>query len=253
MSQTRVWRLLRGYRQQPPADLAALEGVLVRLSQLAIETAELVELDINPLLADEHGVIALDARIRLAPAAGPAVARLAIRPYPAELEEEATFEGGRVMIRPIRPEDLAQHKEFLARVSPEDRRARFFSAVRELPEADLAHLTQIDYEREMAFIATRAQKDAPAETLGVARVCADADNVEAEFAVLVRSDLQQRGLGTRLMRKLIAYCRARGVQRLIGEVLADNARMLRLAASLGFRLTYLDGGTVRLSVEFGPP
>src|SRR5262249_24324914 len=107
MSQTRVWRLLCGYRQQPAANLVALEGLLVRLSQPAIETAELVELDINPLLADEHGVIALDARIRLAPAAGPAVARLAIRPYPAELEEEGTFEGGRVMLRPIRPEDLA--------------------------------------------------------------------------------------------------------------------------------------------------
>ena len=252
MAQTRVWRLLRGYRQQPAADLAALEGVLVRLSQLAIETAELVELDINPLLVDERGVIALDARIRLAPATGPAVARLAIRPYPVELEEEVTFEGGRVMLRPIRPEDLTQHKEFLARVSPEDRRARFFSAVRELPEADLAHLTQIDYEREMAFIAMRAETGAPGETLGVARVCADADNVEAEFAVLVRSDLQQRGLGTRLMRKLIDYCRTRGVQRLIGEVLADNARMLRLAASLGFQLRYADGGTVRLNLELGP-
>jgi acetyltransferase len=252
MSQTRVWRLLCGYRQQPAVDLAALEGVLVKLAQLAVDTAELVELDINPLLADEHGVLALDARIRLAPASGPAVARLAIRPYPAELEEEAVFEGCRTILRPIRPEDLTQHREFLARVSPEDRRARFFSAVRELPEADLAHLTQIDYEREMAFIATRADPTAHAETLGVARACADADNIEAEFAVLVRSDLQRRGLGTRLLRKLITYCRARGVQRLVGEVLADNTRMLRLAASLGFQLKYVAPGTVRLSLELSP-
>ena len=188
MSQTRVYRLLRGYRDRVAVDLEAVELALMKLAQLAADVPEIVELDVNPLLASERGVLALDARMRVEASPAGALERLAIRPYPVELEEYVELHGRRLLLRPIRPEDFAQHQSFLARITPEDLRTRFFAAIRELPERDLAHLTQIDYEREMAFIAVAAGEGADYETLGVARAHTDPDNVEAEFAVLVRSD-----------------------------------------------------------------
>jgi acetyltransferase len=188
------------------------------------------------LLADDQGVIALDARIRVAPARGPAADRLAIRPYPKELEEWIHLEGRSVLLRPLRPQDAPQHREFLARISPEDLRARFFRAVKELPATDLAYLTQLDYERAMAFIAVCTGEGGSSETLGVVRAQADADNDTAEFAVLVRSDLKGHGLGSLLMDKIIRYCRQRGTRRIVGDVLASNTRMLQLASDHGFAI-----------------
>jgi acetyltransferase len=235
IARTRVARLLSGGRGLPAADLRPLEATLVALAQLAADVAEIAELDINPLLADEQGVIALDARVRLAAAAGGAAARLAIRPYPAELEEPGQLRGRPLVLRPIRPEDTAAHRQFLARIAPQDMYTRFFAAVRQLPEAELAHLTQIDYDREMAFIAVGRDATGGEEILGVARACADPDNASAEFAVLVRSDLKHQGLGRMLMNKLIRYARERGTGELRGSVLADNVAMLELCRSLGFR------------------
>jgi acetyltransferase len=234
ISRTRVARLLAGARGVAAIDMAALESALVSLAQLASEVAGIGELDINPLLADEHGVIALDARVRLVPDTASAAARLAIRAYPSELEERIAHRGRSLMLRPIRPEDTARHRQFLSRVSSGDLYTRFFSRVRELPDSDLAHFTQIDYDREMAFIAVAAAGAEAGEILGVARACADPDNTAAEFAVLVRSDLKGQGLGSLLMRKLIRYCRERGTRELWGSVLAENAAMLHLARSLGF-------------------
>jgi len=245
ISQTRVYRLLEGYRDHPPVDMAALEQTLVKLAQLAADLPEVVELDINPLLADQRGVIALDARIRVE---ARRAARLAIRPYPVELEQRLEFRGRPILLRPIRPEDFAQHRRFLAHVTPQDMRTRFFSAIRELPDRDLAHLTQLDYEREMAFIAVSEGEDGAEETLGVARAYTDPDNIEAEFAVLVRSDLKGQGLGTVLLQKLIDYCRARGTQRMVGQALAENTRMLHLAAECGFR-QQVSGGLVDLTLD----
>jgi acetyltransferase len=245
IGQTRVSRLLAGYRERPPADLEAIERTLVALAQLAADVPELAELDINPLLADQDGVLALDARIRVAPAAVAGPERLAIRPYPAELEEEANWTGHTLLLRPIRPEDFAQHRRFLGRVLPEDMRERFFAGLRELPDRDLAHLTQIDYEREMAFIAV-AEEAGTHETLGVARACTDPDNVEAELAVLVRSDLKGQGLGKVLVDKLIRYCRARGTARINCLVSRQNVRMLRLAKACGLKPVAQDGDLTTL-------
>ena len=255
ISQTRVQRLLNGYRDYRPVDMLALELALVKLSQLAADVPELLELDINPLLADEHGVLALDARIRIEASQAGATQRLAIRPYPAELEQRVEFHGRPIVLRPIRPEDFAQHQRFLARVTAEDMRTRFFTGIRELPQRDLAHLTQLDYEREMAFIAVAAAEGGTEETLGVARAHTDPDNVEAEFALLVRSDLKGQGLGTLLLEKLIHYCRGRGTQRLIGQALSQNVRMLHLAETHGFRLEPDDCDLVemRLALQEDPP
>ena len=249
ISRTRVARLLAGARGVTAIDMNALESTLVSLAQLASEVAEVAELDINPLLADQHGVIALDARVRLAASSLSAAARLAIRPYPSELEERIEHAGRSLVLRPIRPEDTARHRHFLAQVSPQDLYMRFFRGVHELPESDLARFTQIDYDREMAFIAVAAAGAEAGEILGVARACADPDNTAAEFAVLVRSDLKGQGLGTLLMRKLISYCRERGTGELWGSVLAQNVAMLRLARALGFRIRSSGQGTEEAALD----
>ncbi|MBK7251453.1 MAG: bifunctional acetate--CoA ligase family protein/GNAT family N-acetyltransferase [Gammaproteobacteria bacterium] len=253
IGRTRIARLLAGYRDRPPVDHAALELALVQLAQLAADVPEIIELDINPLLVDEQGAIALDARVRVARAPERGAARLAIRPYPRELEERAEFEGRELLLRPIRPEDRLLHEAFLARISPEDMRTRFFRTVRTLPGSELARLTQIDYEREMAFIALGVDERGDAETLGVARAHTDPENHAAEFAVLVRSDLKGRGLGSILLAKLVRYCRARGTQILHGEVLAENARMLHLAEASGFRVESRDAGCVHVRLELQAP
>jgi acetyltransferase len=249
IARTRVNRFLDAYRDRRPVDRRALELALVQLSQLIIDIAEIVELDINPLLADERGVLALDARIRVARATGRAADRLAIRPYPAELEEWVELEGRRLLLRPIRPEDLSQHREFVSHISAEDMHTRFFGSMRTLPDEQLASLTQIDYERAMAFIAEERLEEGERRTLGVARAYADGDNVTAEFAIIVRSDLKGHGLGSLLLEKLIRYCRKRGLRRIVGEVLLQNRRMLELAASLGFTSEYARDGIVRVTLE----
>jgi len=233
---TRVSRLLAGYRDHLPANVDAVCEVLVRISTLLADLPEVMELDINPLLADQAGVLALDARMRVATANRAGTERFAIRPYPQELEEYKDWEGRKLLLRPIRPEDAPQHVQFFRTLDPEDIRFRMFTQMRELPPSQLARLTQIDYDREMAFIAT-VSTGAGAETLGVARAVADPDNVSAEFAVIVRSDLKGKGLGALLMNKLIRYCRARGTHDLVGDALPHNHRVLQLARRLGFSVT----------------
>ena len=156
VSRTRVARLLAGYRDHPPARLDAVYDVLIAVSQMLADLPELAELDINPLLADHDGVIALDARAaRRAATRRPAPARFAITPYPGRACETVHWQGERIMLRPIRPEDEAQHRAFVERLEPEDLRLRFFMRAASCRAARLARLTQIDYAREMAFIAVR--------------------------------------------------------------------------------------------------
>lgn len=236
VSRTRVARLLAGYRDRPPADRQALCLALVQVSQMISDLADIAEIDINPLLVDDHGVIALDARIRVRKSPVPAADRLAIRPYPSELEDHFAFMGREVVLRPIRPEDEPQHARFVQQVDAEDLRLRFFHAVRIATHNQLARFTQIDYDREMAFIASVDDGLDTAETWGVVRAIADPDNTQAEFAILVRSDIKGRGLGSVLMRKIIAYCKARGTGRVVGSVLSGNQRMLALARELGFEM-----------------
>ena len=236
LSRTRVSRLLAGYRNHPPANVQALCRVLVQLSHLVAAVPEIVELDINPLLVDSQDAIALDARIRIAVEGADGANRFAIRPYPEELEEWITWQEERILLRPIKPEDGAAHIEFFRALDREDVRLRFFSYLGELVPAQLARFTQIDYDREMAFIATRSRAHGGSETLGVVRGVADPDNERAEFAIIVRSDLKGRGLGSALMRKLIDYFASRGTTTLVGEMAAGNQAMARLATDAGFEI-----------------
>ena len=254
VARTRVARLLAGYRDRPRADLDALYDVLVRIGQMAADLPELAELDINPLLADADGVIALDARMRLAavPAGADPLARLAILPYPAQLERRVDSALGALVLRPIRPEDAAAHQAFFRALTPADVRLRMFATMRALSPPQLARFTQIDYAREMAFILTRPGAGGD-QTLGVARVAIDPDNVAGEFAIVVRSDLQGRGLGRILMEALLDYCRARKLALLRGVALSGNAAMLALARRCGFAATDGADGTTRLELALGAP
>jgi acetyltransferase len=251
VSRTRIAKLLAGYRDRPAADTDAIVRTLLQVSDLVANVPGIVELDINPLLADETGVVALDARVAVARTGGAGVERFAIKPYPAELEETVAWDGSTLLLRPIRPDDGEQHRAFLAALTPEDLHHRVFIRTRGLHDTQLGRLTQIDYDREMAFVAVLRRPGA-AETLGVVRAIADPDNRDAEFAIIVRSDLKGRGLGSLLLAKMIAYCRRRGTQRLIGEALAGNARVLALARRYGFALTpSADGSSIMLATDLG--
>jgi len=230
ISRTRISRLLRGFRGRPSVNMDALAAALVSVSRLMLDHPEVVELDINPILADADGVIALDARVRLDdPAHRP---QSAIVPYPRELETNEPLRDGTVMhLRPIRPDDATLARRFLESVSPEDIRARFHGAMRDFSGALLIRLTQIDYDREIALIGFRDGDDLP---LGVVRLYSEPDHVSGEFAILVRSDLHGHGLGTILMHRIIRVARDRGLSRIVGSVLRDNTRMLRLVRELGF-------------------
>jgi acetyltransferase len=234
VARTRVSRLLKGWRDTPAVDQDALHGVLVTVSRMLADLPELAELDINPLVVNHEGAIALDARVRLDARQPGGAAHFAIRPYPDELVEQVTWQDRAITVRPIRPEDESRHAEFLSHLDPEDIRMRVFYSRRSMERTELARLTQIDYAREMAFVAIGDGPEGEPQTLGVARAVVDPDNIAAEFGVIVRSELKGSGLGHLLMGRLIAHFRAQGTQRMVGTVLRENRRMMELAHSLGF-------------------
>jgi acetyltransferase len=242
IAHTRVSRLMQGYRNIPPVNVHALQLALIKTSQLIVDHPQIEELDINPVFADAEGILALDARIRATDPRGGQTERLAIRPYPKQEEEWVRLKNGqRVLLRPIQPEDEPAHHDFLNRLTPQDRYYRFFKSIDDMTHSTLARFTQIDYDREMAFIAVGKNTRGENETWGVARAIADADHTEAEFAIVVRSDLHGIGLGHQLLEKLIRYCRQRGIERLVGQSLQENQSIRRLAEKFQFRSSLQDG------------
>jgi len=237
IARTRISRMLKAYRNVPAADEHAVALTLVKVAQLAADLPEIRELDINPMLADESGVIAVDARIRVAPVdkAGRGLQgnpRFAIRPYPKEWEKHISLrDGTAVFVRPVRPEDEPLYPPFFAQVTEQDLRLRFFAPVRTFTHTFIARFTQLDYARAMAFIAL---EEASGAMLGVVRLHANANYDQGEYAILVRSDLKGRGLGWLLMQLMIDYARAEGLRRIEGQVLAENTTMLAMCRELGF-------------------
>lgn len=230
---TRIGRLLAGFRDRKPADRAAIVKALNGLSQLVIDFPCLVGVDINPLLADADGAIALDARIEIDPERvdehGPNPA-LVIRPYPVEWARTIATSGATFEVRPIKPADLSLYPRFLARVSPEDVRLRFLAPRRHFSDEMLKRLTQLDYDRDIAFVALEDGGDLAA----IARLSCDPERQRAEYAIFVRTDLQGHGLGWSLLHHLIDYARSEKIESIEGIVLAENVKMLAMCREVGF-------------------
>lgn len=238
IEQTRIGRLLAGFRDRKPADRGAIVTALNGVSQMIVDFPCVVSLDINPLLADADGVIALDARIEIEPERveeqGPNPA-LAIRPYPSGWERAFSADGGHYHIRPIKPADIALYPPFLASISPDDLRLRFLSPRKNFSDQMLKRLTQLDYDRDMAFVALEASSGALA---GVSRLSCNPDRTVAEYALLVRTDLQGHGLGWELLSQIVDYAKADGIGRIEGMVLSENIRMLAMCREFGFSITH---------------
>lgn len=233
ISRTRISRLLAGYRDHPPADIGAISDTLIKLGELLADLPQIAELDINPLIADENGVLALDARIVVHDTQETGSKRFAIRPYPPEFVKELILtDGSAVTLRPIRPEDEPGLVDMVHRSDAQDVRLRFLGSVKDFPHLMAARLSQIDYDREMALVA----ESNSGEITGVVRIIADPDNEEAEYAIMVRSDMKGRGLGYRLMNEILDHAQQRGLKRVFGDVMRENGPMLHMAEDLGFRI-----------------
>jgi acetyltransferase len=238
IDRTRVSRLLQAYRDVPAVKPDAVAMVLVKLAQMAADIPQIRELDINPLLADEAGVLAVDARIAVGHVErkfrGSGPANFAVRPYPSQWQRHIEVKDGwRVFVRPIRPEDEPPIHEFLRHVTSHDLRLRFFAAMKEFTHEFIARLTQLDYARAMAFVAL---DEVTHEIVGVVRIHSDSIYETGEYAILLRSDLKGRGLGWALMQLIIEYARSEGLKTISGDVLQENTVMLTMCRDLGFEL-----------------
>jgi len=248
---TRVYPLLGQFRNLPPINMEALELVLLRVSEMVCELPWIATLDINPLIVDEAGTVAVDARIvveNVAPTAD-RYDHMAIHPYPSHLISRWTVpDGTEITIRPIKPEDAELEIDFVRGLSAETKYYRFMNTMRELPPAMVARLTQIDYDREMAFLATIQDGEVEKE-IGVCRYAVNPDGESCEFAVVVADEWQHRGLARRLMGTLIETARNKGLSYMNGVFLANNERMLRFVQGLGFVLSNdPDDSTIKLGV-----
>ncbi|MGY2937536.1 acyl-CoA synthetase (NDP forming)/RimJ/RimL family protein N-acetyltransferase [Bradyrhizobium sp. GM6.1] len=238
IDRTRVSRLLRAYRDVPAVKPDAVAMVLVKLAQMAADISGIREFDINPLLADETGVTAVDARVAVGPPqrkfAGSGAANFAVRAYPSQWERRLKLkEGWRIFARPLRPEDEPTIHAFLRHVTAHDLRLRFFAPMKEFTHEFIARLTQLDYARAMAFIAF---DEATGEMVGVVRLHSDSIYESGEYAILLRSDLKGKGLGWALMQLIIDYARSEGLKAISGDVLRENTTMLEMCRQLGFEV-----------------
>jgi len=251
MEQTRVYRLLQGYRNTPPANLEALEEILIRLAQLATDFSQIQELDINPLHITPQGICAVDARVLLKPSATSAPHHLVISPYPDQYEEHTqTSAGVDIFVRPIRPEDAPLLIELFDSLSPQSVYRRFFTPMKRLPHRMLARFTQIDYDRHIALVAL-PESESKETMLGVARVIIGRNLKEAEFSVVVSDPWQGKGIGAALLQRCISIAKERGIETVMGTVLTENTQMLALGEKLGFKIKRVSGaGEYELSIDF---
>ncbi len=237
---TRASKILDQFHNMPPVDREALKEVLLCISEMVCELPWIMELDLNPLIVDEEGAIAADARIVIdhaAGASGDRYAHMAIYPYPVHLIQEWTMNDGKVVtIRPIRPEDADMEQEFVKAMSDESRYYRFMDTLRELTQTMLVRFTQIDYDREMALVATLPDEEGKESQIGVARYVVNPDGESVEFALAVGDNWQKCGVGRKLMTALIDCARLKGYRAVVGDVLSTNSKMFRLMTSLGFTI-----------------
>ncbi len=238
IKRTRVSQLLGEWQNQPPVDSDAIIQVLLRISDMVCKLPYIKELDINPLVVDEKGALAVDAKfvVDFPPASVDRYAHMAIYPYPTQFVSELQLaDGSSLTVRPIRPEDAEMVKDFVQKLSKESRFFRFMETLNELSPSMLVRFTQIDYDREIALVAVRRSGDRD-EQLGVARYTTNPDGESCEFALVVRDDVQGKGVGSRLMKALMETAASRGLRVMEGEVLSNNVKMLALMQKLGFSI-----------------
>lgn len=234
VGRTHAARLIREHSSDPERDLRRIGELLVTLSQMASDLTELRGLELNPLVLNRDGMLAVDFAMDLG-----TPARFAIMPYPEELREWVTLNNGwEVEVRPIRAEDAPLITGFHRRLSEESIRFRYFHHKADLTQRDLSLLSHINYDRQMAFIAEHPLPEGGKEMLGVVRVWNDADNIRTEFSIIVRDDLQGLGIGSLLMEKMIRYSKRLGTLEMVGKIMVDNRPMRALMEHLGFRLSY---------------
>ena len=232
---TRIGKILGPFKNMPSIDMGALENIVLHVSELVCELPEVREMDINPLMADESGVVALDARIIIQPMpVTKPYGHMAIMPYPSHIVHCAMLKDGTtVMIRPVRPEDAQMQQEFVRNLSEESRYNRYMSSIKQLSQSMLVRFTQLDYDREMALAMVWPTAEGE-EQLAVARYITDPDNESCEFALEVADSWQGKGIGVILMQALFDAAKEQGLKTMVGEVLASNKGMLKLMARLGF-------------------
>jgi len=233
---TKISKLLGAFRHMPPIDMEALESVLLRVSEMVCELPWLREMDINPLIIDEHGALAADARVMVdfRPLSTDRYSHMAIYPYPAYLVQEWQLpDGTDITIRPIRPEDAEMEQDFVRDLSDEAKYFRFMDTIHELSQVQLVRFTQIDYDREMALIAV-TEKEGREIEIGVCRYATNPDGESCEFALVVGDEWNHKGIGHKLMAALMEAARHKGLKLMEGEVLANNRNMLKLVTRLGF-------------------
>jgi len=240
IDRTKVSRMLASFRHMPAINMELLIDILLRVSNMACELPWIREMDINPLLMDENGAVAVDARILVGypkPSTDP-YNHLAIHPYPAHLVTRVQLNDGTdIIIRPIRPEDAEIEQQFIRSLSAKSKYFRFMNTIQELSLEMLVRFTQIDYHDEMALIAVKPDGDNE-EEIGVVRYMTNLDKKSCEFALVVSDKWQGRGIAHHLMQKLIEVARDRGLEMMEGQVLGNNIKMLALMTSLNFRINY---------------
>ncbi|MDN3516160.1 bifunctional acetate--CoA ligase family protein/GNAT family N-acetyltransferase [Aquisalimonas lutea] len=247
MARTRVGRFLQ--LDQDSHLRRELEHALLRLSDLVCSLPRVTDVDINPVIADAQGVVAVDARIHVRDSRSDGYGHMAIMPYPRHLARRETLPGGHeVLVRPIRPEDAEMEQAFIEGLSDRSRYYRFMDHMGHVGLAMLVRFTQIDYDREMALVAVDDSGETPRQ-VGVARYVTNPDGRSCEFAVAVADDWQGRGLGRRLMERLMTVARERDLDRMEGQVLAENRGMLGLMDRLGFRRQRIPGDYSVVQVE----
>ena len=238
INRTKVSKMLGKFRQMPAVDIDQLVSVLLNVSAMACELPWLQEMDINPLIIDENGLVAVDARI-VVDYPTPSTDRyhhLAIHPYPTHFVKKIQLNDGTdITIRPIRPEDAEMEAKFVRELSNEAKYFRFMNSFHELSQEMLVRFTQIDYHNEMALIAVKTDSQGE-EQIGVARYSTNVDKTSCEFALVVSDKWQSRGIAHHLMKDLMEIAHDRNLETMEGQVLRENSKMLELVASLGFQV-----------------
>jgi acetyltransferase len=253
MQQTRVYQLLKGFRNLPAADLMLLEEILIRLSQLVTDFSEIAELDINPLMVSGKQAYAVDARVMVKPLRVTSPHHLVISPYPNQYEQPIRLKDGQTLeMRPIRPEDAPLFRELFESLSPQSVYMRFFSPIRYLPHDMLARFTQIDYDRQITMVAMQPLADEE-KMVGVGRIHPSPDPRKAEFSILVHDDWQRKGLGFVLLGRCLEIAREHDIRTVYGYVLAENTKMLALGERLGFDIQWMpESSEYQLTLNFDP-